>query len=486
VKETITGMVFEGYEPGDIPQLERITSVYDKITHKNIPTAGFALDDGFATYRFKEQYLRAITVGTPFQNFEIEHVPMELGQPTEPFKSTIRLQKAQKQISDKMMAGNQVFLNIPTATGKTVISVDFIAKLQVKTIVICFKKKILTQWHDTFRTKTDINIDRVKIISSSQYFYDLISGDEDPNDVDIWLATPSVINSFCTNHGWGMLEELFAFMGIGLKVIDEAHRCFGATIKINSHTSIRTLYLSADFNQANSYIRRMYYDSLRDANVIRYDQETMNDLKHITCVHYEFNSNPSDEDILAITNYTRKNKYHWDHFEYTKYAMKNGSVIKHTENIISEIIKSEQNIKSEDGKPYKILVLSNMIDTVDEIYKKLSHKFPSRTVSRYHTKMPKEENSTYLNADIIVSTYQAFGEGVDVVTPCIRHVISTCPVDPIMANQSAGRCRPIKDIDSFYWMLVDMGFEFCRNNEARVTRYLATAKIGKITRIEAG
>jgi superfamily II DNA or RNA helicase len=486
VRETITGMVFEDYQAGDIPQLERITSVFDKITHKNVPTAGFLLEDGFATYKIREPYLRSITAGTPYANFEVEHIPMELGQPTEPFKSTIRLLKSQKQVSDKMMNGNQVFLNIPTATGKTIIAVDFIAKLQVKTIVICFKKKILNQWYDTFRTKTDININRVAIVNSSKHFYDIISGDLDPQDIDIWLATPSVISSFCGDVGWDMLDDLFNFMGIGLKVIDEAHRCFGATIKINSHTSIRTLYLSADFNQANNYTRKMYFDSLREANIIRYDQETMNDLKHITCVHYEFNTHPSDEDIMSVTNYTRKNKYHWDHFEYTKYTMRNGVLLKHIENIISEIIKSEANIKSEDGKPYKILILTNMIDNVDTMYNKLSHKFTSRTVSRYHTKIPKEETSTYLNADIIISTYQAFGEGVDVVTPCIRHVISTSPVDPIMANQSAGRCRPIKDIDSYYWMMVDMGFEFCRNNEARVTRYLANAKIGKVTLIEAG
>lgn len=486
IRETITGMVFEGYQPGDIPQLERVTSVYDKITHKSIPTAGFALDDGFATYKFKTTYLKSITAGTPYNEFEIEHIPMELGEPTNQFRSNIKLLKSQKQVSDKMMNGNVVFLNIPTASGKTVITVDFIAKLQVKTLIICFKKKILSQWFDTFKNKTDIDPNRVKIINTSKYFYDIIAGDEDPMDTDIWLATPNVITSFCTANGWDMLEDLLHFMGVGFKVIDEAHRCFGATIKINAHTSIRTLYLSADCNQANTYIRRMYFDSLRDANVIRYDQETMNDLKHITCVHYEFNSHPSDEDIMVITNTSKRNKYHWDHFAYTKYELKSGALIKNTETIINEVIKSEANIKDESGKPYKILVLTNMIEAVDEIYHKLTRKITSRSVSRYHTKMPKEEFNTYLDADIIVSTYQAFGEGVDVVTPCIRHVISTCPVDMVMANQSAGRCRPIKGVESFYWMLVDNGFEYCRNCEVRVTRYLANAKIGKITLIEAG
>lgn len=486
VRETLTGMVFEDYQAGDIPQLERITSIYDKISHSDTPASGFILDNEFATYKMNENYLRSITAGTSYDHFTLEKIPTFIGSPTMPYKSTIRLQKAQKPVADKMVSGgSQVFLNIPTATGKTVLSVDMIAKLQVKTIIICFKKKILQQWYETFRDKTTIDISRVTIINNCQYFYDIISGDEDVENTDIWLITPNLITTFCNANGWDMLGELFAFMGIGFKVIDEAHRCFGATIKINAYTSVRTLYLSADYNQANQYIRKMFFNALRNATIIRYDEETMQDLKHITCVHYEYNSNPADEDILKITNLARKNKYHWDHFEYTKYAMKNGDLLRHTENIIQEIIKSETDLKDPSGKPYKILVLTNMIDAVNTVYDKLKQKVPDRVVSRYHTKMPKEELSTYLDADIIVSTYQAFGEGVDVVTPCIRHVISMNPVDLIMANQSAGRCRPIPNVDSFYWMLVDTGFEFCRNNEIRVTRYMANAKIGKITRIEA-
>lgn len=486
IRETLTGMVFEDYNTGDIPLLERYTSVFDKVTHKNIPTAGFVLDNEFATYKMSEPYIKSLTAGTTYGEFEIEKIPMSLGTPTEPYKSSIRLQKNQKPVSEKMMSGgNQIFLNIPTATGKTILAVDMIAKLQVKTIVICFKKKILQQWYETFRDKTTIDINRVTIINSSQYFYDVISGDVDVDMTDIWLVTPSMISLFCNTNGWDMLTELFAFMGIGFKVIDEAHRCFGATIKINAYTSVRTLYLSADYNQANKYIRRMFFNALHNATVIRYDEETMQDLKHITCVEYEYNTNPSDTDILKITNATRRNKYHWDHFEYTKYMMENGEALNHVNKIIQGIIKSESDITNSGEKPYKILVLTNMIDYVDIVYNELKKNYSERLVTRYHTKIPKDELASYTDGDIIVSTYQAFGEGVDVTTPCIRHVISMNPVDVIMANQSAGRCRPIDGLESFYWMLVDNGFEFCRNNEVRSVRYLAAAKIGKITRIEA-
>ena len=137
VRETLTGMVFEDYQAGDLPQLEKITSVFDKITHSNVPTSGFILDNEFATYKMSENYLRSITAGTSYANFTLEKVPTFVGSPTMPYKSTIRLQKAQKPVADKMVSGgSQVFLNIPTATGKTVLSVDMIAKLQVKTIIL--------------------------------------------------------------------------------------------------------------------------------------------------------------------------------------------------------------------------------------------------------------------------------------------------------------------------------------------------------------
>jgi hypothetical protein len=208
----------------------------------------------------------------------------------------------------------------------------------------------------------------------------------------------------------------------------------------------------------------------------------MDNLKHIICVQYEYNSFPRDEDKLVITNPNKKNKYHWDNFAFTKYQMKNTTVFDHMLKIVNEIIKTDTEMV--DGKPYKILVLTNMIDCADIIYKLLKHKV-KRNVTRYHTKVKKEEAARSFSGDIIVSTYQAFAEGIDITNPKIRHVISLNPVDHITANQSAGRCRPIDGLNSYYWMLVDMGFDYCRNNEAKVTRYLATSKIGKITRIEA-
>ena len=483
IKRTITGMVFEDYQAGDIPQLERKTSVFDKLYHKFVPTGGFMLGDSFATYNIDENFLHHAVIGTPYANCSIEDIPMSEGLPTKPYRSNIKLQKHQKDVFERISADNpQIFLNIPTATGKTVLSVHRIAKLQVKTIIICFKKKILYQWYETFRDKTDIDINRVMVIDSSQYFLDLINGSVEPEETDIWLVTPNLINSFCSHNGWEVLYDLFEFMGIGFKVFDEAHRCFATTVKINAHTSTRTLYLSADCMQANPDVRKLYFDALRDAILIRYDKETLENLKHITCVQYEYSSFPTLEDTAAVTNMARKNKYHWDHFNFTRYYMDNGIVVNHVLNVLNEIIKNEPVLPK--TKPYKILILTNMIDAVDMVYREIKTKINERSVSRYHTKIEKTESLRYLSADIIVSTYQAFAEGVDITNPKIKHVISMNPVDPILANQAAGRCRPIEGEDSFFWMMVDKGFSYCLHNELKVAQYLTNSKIGKIIRID--
>ena len=58
------------------------------------------------------------------------------------------------------------------------------------------------------------------------------------------------------------------------------------------------------------------------------------------------------------------------------------------------------------------------------------------------------------------------------------------PVDYITANQAAGRNRPIEGLDSYFWMLVDSGFDYCVNNATKVLKYLSLSRIKQIKRIE--
>ena len=70
------------------------------------------------------------------------------------------------------------------------------------------------------------------------------------------------------------------------------------------------------------------------------------------------------------------------------------------------------------------------------------------------------------------------------VAPEIKDVISTCPVDNVTANQSAGRCRPIPDTYSRIWLVTDYGFEHNINNIERTGKELTKNKVSEIVRME--
>ena len=56
-------------------------------------------------------------------------------------------------------------------------------------------------------------------------------------------------------------------------------------------------------------------------------------------------------------------------------------------------------------------------------------------------------------------------------------------MDVVTANQSAGRCRPIPGMQSYFWLLSDYGFDHCPRNIEKVLRYLKQNKIGNVKRI---
>ena len=487
IRTGITGTLFEGYHRKDCPNLEYHTTVLNKTNHQYVETTGFydAITDTFATYKMDVNRLRYMTAGSKYETAELISRPVSVSSNMDDFESNIKLTEIQEPVMANMLSckNPEMFVNLPTAVGKTVLSVHYLAFYNKKCIILCYKKKILDQWYNTLIDKTTINPNRIQIIKSSKYLVDVVEGNISTNDTDIWLITPTLITSFCNTYGWNFIQEVFEKCRIGLKIIDEAHRNLATTIKLNAWTSVeKTMYLSADFNQASYEVRKQFFEVFKNVPVIKLSDDVMKDLKHITAVEFVYNSEPSIEDIMKVTNGNKAHRYHWDHFGYTKYCMRTGILAENTLRIINQIVQSEAGMPME--KPYKILVLTNMIDMVDEMASLIEAQSTGRSVGRYHGRMPKEECANTPECDIIVSTYQAFSTGIDVTVPNFRHVISMNPVDYITANQAAGRNRPIEGLDSYFWMLVDSGFDYCVNNATKVLKYLSLSRIKQIKRIE--
>lgn len=483
ITRTCTGLLLHNYMPKSCKNLEWKTSVFNKSLHKAVPATGFydAKTQTFATYNMTNEEIRFVLANSPFKTADIIAENPKLGRRMNPFTTNIKLTDVQQPVFDELIYNKkcETFVNLPTAVGKTILAVQYVSFMATKCIILCYNNNVLEQWKNAFLTKTDIDPSRIKVITSSKYLMNVIDGNTDVGKTDIWLTTPAMIHSFGENYGWSMISKAFDRMGIGIKIIDEAHRNLGTTIRLNAWTNIaKTVYLSADFNQASYDMQQQFFNVFKFVPVLKLKDDVMKDLKHITAVVYKFNSHPDINDILKVTNGNKRNKYHWNQYGYTKYALENGELAQRVVKILQQILKSDDH--SVDGKPYKILILTNMIAAVDDMYSIAKNLNTGRTVSRYHGEVSKDEADNAKSADIIISTYQAFSTGIDVTTPHIRHVISMCPVDKIAANQAAGRCRPIPGLSSFFWMIVDQGFDYCVSKASSVLKYLGQSRIGEI------
>ena len=467
---TTTGTLIVPYTHNQCQRLEFETSDFDKIYHKQIPHTGFYNKklEIFATYKMYATKLKSY-----FPDYDIEYFENYKGKSTSNFAMKVKPNKYQNSALTQLMGinGHEAYINIPTASGKTVLAVTYICMYKKKAFIMCYSSRILEQWEDTFRSKTTLNPDRVFTFNSSEKMNDFLTGKKSADKYDIFLCTSKLFDSFGNRYGYENYQRLFRKLGVGLKVIDEAHTRLGSTIRCNAYTSIdMTLYLSADYNQANPRLMEQFTKVFRMVPVIKLEEELMSELRHINAVTLSINSDPTLDEMLKVTG----GKYHWSHIDYCRYEFEKGVMQTAIKALVSEIIYSMD--VSYTGRPYKILILLQLIEHTDIVYDLLLPIVGDRSISKYHSMV--EDKSTALDADIIVSTYKSFSTGLDVTNPQIKHVISTCPVDVVTANQSAGRCRPIPDEKSYFWMIQDFGFEYCGHNNTKVVKYLKTNKIG--------
>ena len=476
---TTTGVVILPYSEGQSKQLEYETSRYDKIYHKAIPTTGFYNEklEAFATYKMSPYKLKEF-----FPSYDVVYHKNYSGKTMSDFSMTVELNRYQDDAISQLIGlkKHEAYVNIPTASGKTVLAVAYSCMLKKKTFIMCYSSKILEQWEKTFETKTTMNSSRIMELSSSKQMNGILIGKVDVKDIDVFLCTGSLLDMFGKQYGYEKIHPLFMEMGIGLKIIDEAHTRLGTTIRCNAYTSIdKTLYLSADYNQADNLKFRQFKSVFMTVPVIRLRDELMNELKHITASVWSFNSHPGMDDLLRVTS----NKYGWSNMEYCRYEFENQPIKDALVALLEYIWQNDTSI-SPSGKPYKILILTQLIEHVDLIYDIVNKmELKGRNVSKFYSTLESAEKEFALDADIIVSTYKSFSTGIDVTSPQIRHVISTCPVDVVTANQSAGRCRPIPGMQSYFWLLSDYGFDHCPRNIEKVLRYLKQNKIGNVKRI---
>jgi len=393
--------------------------------------------------------------------------------------SDIALREIQGDVINKVIASpktvHEWFINMQTSMGKTVAGVYLSAFFHRKTIIICFKKDVLAQWVNTYINKTTIDPKRLLTLSDGKMLDAIrFNGGEwkknRPNlidDFDIYFVSPGMLTGYMTRNDYSDLTEIFNNLGIGLTIFDEAHHNMGAMVKINALTNVEsTLYLSADFSQGNYKREEKFYHIFDNTMVLKPDAELEKSMKYTSLLVVDYNTHPSDKEILEVTT-----KYGYNAQRYMSYQLKKGYIL----NVLKHIMELIRDVKKPE---YKILILVSNIAHADLILEFLQDAVPDKgfRYGRYHSQMPEDEhNATKEFANVIISTYASFGVGLDVQN--IKYVVSLNQCNKVEDNQAAGRARPLFDgSNAVYIMPVDVGFKYCRDKLKVRLAYLMETK----------
>lgn len=465
------GIVITPYEKGQSQTLENFTSTYDRVYHKRIEETGFVVDNYNRVSSFLTHRQSAELIKSEFESYEIIKRPVVIPIETSPFMMTddFTLKPVQKEVASKVINSlgkqREWFINLQTATGKTLLLVYLTSKIHYRTLVFCFLTDVLNQWQASYATRTTLDSKRIKFLNSRSALYKIMSGD-DCEEYDIFVATPNIISSFCKKYGFDKLDIFCRAAGIGTVIFDEAHRNMGFIVRFNALTNIMyTLYLSADFGQGNHKREEKYYRLFYNVPVIKPSEEEEISLKYTDIIIVDYDSKPSALDAASI-----QNRYGYSAQNYMAYQLKKGGILKVIEYVLSQV--GEGNMKK-----YRTLILVTNVDHADQITEHLAELYKSKLiVGRFHGSVPDSEKTATLEfADIIVSTYLSFGTGRDVDS--IKYVIGLNQSNKIEDNQAAGRARPLKDGSrAKYIMVVDKGFGYCAKKLNTRLAYLRQTK----------
>lgn len=327
--------------------------------------------------------------------------------------------------------GGGGLLEIPCGRGKTVIALNIISQLKVKTLVIVHKSFLLNQWVE--RIRDFLPTARVGKIQGQVI---------DTEDKDIVI---------------GMLQSLSMkeypsdmFLEYGLTIVDECHHISSEVFcrSLQKIVTKHTLGLSATMQRKDGLTRvfKMFLGEIM----------------------YKEKRETTDNVIVKAINYITDD----DEFNETEYDyrgnVKHSSMISKlcTYNRRSEFILKvlEKELKEKEGQ--QVMILAQNKNILNYLYKAIEHRRIA-TVGYYIGGMKEEELKLSEIKTVIIATYAMAAEALDIKT--LTTLILTTPRSDVV--QAVGRILRVKHERPLVIDIVDPHEVFCKQWKKRYSFY---------------
>lgn len=449
-------MIINNYNLGENPSIEYNFKIYDPITHSvsflglyydNINRRLYlprGIDIDFVLNKLNSKrecediydyYFTKHSKYKKINNIKIFNYPKDYRQ-SEALKFMLCLDNY--SINEKR---SQFSLNLPTGAGKTYCGVATIALSGIRSIIITSQTGIINQWKDSIFKFTNLRESDICIIQGSSMINRMIDGKSKFCNKSIYLVTHSTLRSFSEQYGWESLGILFDTLGIGIKIIDEAHQNFLNMTMIDFFTNVyRTYYMTATPNRSNKDEDRVY--NLYMKNIPSIDLFDKDNDPHTRYIAIRYNSRPKYTDIIAISN----NMYGLDRNKYIKYLMTNNNFWVMFDHIFNMIEK-------DGGKALFYVGINEAIITVKnhiiDLYPEYKNDIGIYTSISENKVVEREKR-------FILSTTKSAGAGEDIKGLKYSVVLAEPFKSEVIAKQTLGRTR---DDNTYYIELVDIGIK---------------------------
>lgn len=325
-----------------------------------------------------------------------------------------------------------------------------LCKYKTKTLIIMHRDSLRKQWLNSLYNMSGLTSKDVHEISSSEELLRIANNEHD-FDYDVYLMTHATFRAGIKRiPKMQMVMNITKNLGIGMKIIDEAHLEFRDTLLMDFCFNVkRNLYLTATDGRSskdeNSIFRHVF------ANALYYKPSTfLTDNLPKKWVEYI---------SVAVNSHCNPNIYRYrvaggrgmNNASYGKWVIAYDKKKTHF-NCCKDILK----VIYERDPHAKVLLFMPLIDLCEECAYFLKMELGKDDSFQYdldirtiNSKNSKKDNEYAKRSDVIVTTIASCGTGTDI--PGITSIISCSPfVSKITAEQVFGRIRYCGKICQYY------------------------------------
>lgn len=323
-------------------------------------------------------------------------------------------------------------------------------KYKTKTLIIMHRESLRNQWISSLYNMQGLSSKEVHEITTSEELYD-IAHNQHGYDYDIYLMTHATFRAGLRRiNNISDAMNITKNLGIGLKIIDEAHLEFRNTLMIDFVCNVkRNVYITAtdgrSAKEENSIFRHVF------ANTVFYKPSGLltNDMPKKWVEYYTVTLNT--ECKPNIYRYRVAGGRGMNPASYGKWVIAYDKKQRHFK-CCRDLLK----IVYKNDPHAKVLLFMPLIDLCSECAYFLTrslnyddtfdYDLDIRTINSQNSKADNERNK---KADVIVTTIPSCGTGTDL--PGITTIISCSPyVSGITCSQVFGRIRYCGKVCKYY------------------------------------